>query len=145
MSRKEQQQFEAWVASMDDVLEEFKELLPPVVAAKLDSTPQSLTALEAWVLQNYANIPAVKAEPNTTKIDGAVRYLGEVFRSHLGGHWEIRFTNPKDINNAIPIIVGYPGQQTPIAPHRLLTACTDRRTGEYFLTVFRNQAELAKR
>jgi hypothetical protein len=139
----ERESFEAWVDLMDDVLQDFKELLPGEVAAKLDDSPESLGALEAWILKNYADYHAVKAEKNTTLIDGAARYLGEVLRRNLGGIWDIRFGKPKDVNNGIPLIVGYRGQQTPLAPHRLITACADRRTGDYFVTIFRNQAELA--
>jgi hypothetical protein len=139
----EQERFEAWVDVMDDVLEQFKGLLPRGVAAKLDGSPDSLQALEDWILQTYADFDAIDAEQNTTLIDGAARYLGEVFRTHLGGIWDIQLGNPKDVNNGIPLIVGYCGQQTPLAPNDLVTACTDRRTGDYFLTIFRNQAELA--
>ena len=138
----EKERFEVWVSVMDDALNEFKELLPGELAVKLDGSPESLQALEAWILQNYADYHAVKAERNTTLIDGVARYLGEVLRKRVGGIWDIRFGKPKDINNGIPLIVGYRGQQTPLAPHRLITACADRRTGDYFLTLLRNQAEL---
>ena len=103
----EKERFEAWVTAMDDVLEQFKELLPSKVVAKLDASPESLNDLEAWILQSYPDSQAVKAEKNTTLIDGAARYLGEVLRSNLGGIWDIRWGKPTDVNNGIPLIVGY--------------------------------------
>lgn len=138
-----QLEFEMWVTEMPDALEAFARALPADVAAGLDGSRSSLTIIEAWLLASYPNVPAFM-EANIVLFDGAARYVGEVFRAVLGGHWDISFASEKDINYGVPVLVGYPGQETPLSPHRLTSAATDRRTGVFLTTVLRAQEKLSR-
>jgi hypothetical protein len=47
--------FEYWLFEMDDALERFLQGIGEPVRSQLDFSPASLDALEAWVLERYAN------------------------------------------------------------------------------------------
>lgn len=139
-----QEDFEMWVTDMPDMLEEFRQLVAPQALAKLDGTPESLRHLEGWLLERYATVEDVMQDPVVERLDGAARYVGEVFRTNLGGTWQISFESEKDINYGMPVIDGFPGQETPLSPHRLVTTSVDRRTGKFLSTVFANQKALGR-
>lgn len=139
---EEEEQFHAWVDEMSDALDEFIGRLPQDVATRLDRSVQSLDILEAWILEQYPDFESIQADADASRTDGAARYVGEVYREKLGAHWDISFENPKDVNHGLPVIVGFPGQQTPLAPHSLVAVSTDRRTGDYLSTILKNQLAL---
>jgi hypothetical protein len=138
----EPEQFEMWVDEMSDALESFLERLPPDVAKRLDYSVKSLDVLEAWILSEYPDFDTFGEQPDDIRTDGAARYVGEVYRKALDAHWDISFDKPNDANYGLPVIVGFKGQQTALAPHSLAAVSTDRRTGDYLSTVLRNQLSL---
>lgn len=133
-----------WVDEMSDALERFLEHLPSDVAKLLDYSVKSLDVLEAWILSEYPDFDSFGKEPDDSRVDGAARYVGEVYRKALDAHWDISFKNPNDANYGLPVIVGFQGQATALAPHSLAAVSTDRRTGKYLSTVLRNQLSLKK-
>jgi hypothetical protein len=139
MSSEQELEFDAWLTDMDDALERFMELAPESLIEQLDYSPDSLNAIEHWLLQSYASLDAFDAEPSTQLIDGAVRYVGETFVRNLGAHWSVSLENPNDVFYGLPIVIGHPGQTTPLCPHRLTGVATDRRLGNFLRTVFDNQ------
>lgn len=143
MSEREdpQEQFQHWLAHMSDALETFMDLLPPAVQARLDYQPESLAILERFLLDRYENVDAVSKSSETTYLDGAARYVGEVFRKGIGGRWQIRFDDPKYVYFGLPELTFLERRDTPVCPLTLVTASLDRRTGEYLAMVFRNSAK----
>jgi hypothetical protein len=127
--------FNYWVADMDDALARFFDTLPASLRSKLNYSPESLEALERWILARYPSIEAARAAEESRIIDGLARYVGETFRKNAGGHWDINLDNPKAAFFSVPILTGF---RTPICPLALVTASTDRRTGRFIRTVLDN-------
>jgi hypothetical protein len=130
--------FNYWVADMDDALARFSATLPPAVRDKLDYSPASLDVLEKWLLENYDTPQQLIAPGQTVNLDGAARYIGETYRKTLGGYWDIELKNPKDVYFGVPIITGFEAKPTPAAPLYMATAAMDRRTGNYIRTALEN-------
>jgi len=132
--------FEHWLAHMDDALAEFFTRVPPALRAALDFAPASLDRLEAFLLERYPSVEAIKADPEPY-LDGAARYVGEVFRRHIGGRWRMRMDDPKYVYAGLPELTFSPTQDTPVCPITLVSASLDRRTGAFISSVFDNSAK----
>jgi hypothetical protein len=130
--------FEEWLADMQTGLDRFTDALPEEVADALDESPESLDVLEAWLLERYPSTEAVLEESEKEILDGAARYVGETFLGQLGGKWSISADDPKDVNYQLPILTGFRGQFSTLAPVTMVTAAADRRTGTYLSTILRN-------
>lgn len=136
----EQDQFQNWLAHMDDALAEFSGRLPAALKEGLDYTPASLDRLEAFLLERYPSVQAIKAEPEPY-LDGASRYVGEVFRRNIGGRWRIRTDDPKYVYAGLPELTFLKERDTPACPIKLVPTALARRTGTFLSTVFENQAQ----
>lgn len=128
--------FECWVMQMDEAIDEFaNDTLPADLANGLDYSLESLDSLEMWLLDVYPDIPSVLQDSEKTVVDGASRYVGEVFRKQLGGIWSIDLVNPKNVYFNIPV-VEMKGLWRE-CPASLVTAAVDRRTGCYISSTLR--------
>jgi hypothetical protein len=87
--------FEMCIVHMDDALAEFCEWLPQAVRERSTISPQSLDALEAWLLKQYPRPEALMARSESRVLDGGARYIGEAFRMTVGGRWTIDLENRK--------------------------------------------------
>ena len=135
----EQDQFENWLAHMDDALAEFLARLPPELRSTLDYAPASLERLEAFLLQRYPNLQSIKTDPEPY-LDGAARYVGEVFRRNIGGRWRLRDDDPKYIYAGLPELTFLAERDTPVCPITLVSASLDRRTGKFISGVYDSSA-----
>ena len=124
--------FNYWVADMDDALDRFMDLLPSTLQSQLDYTAGSLNVLEAWLLSRYPSTQAMLAASESKVVDGIARYVGETFRKNAGGQWNIELDNPKALYFATPILSGY---RIPLSPLALSTTAADRRTGNFLESV----------
>jgi hypothetical protein len=132
VSRQQQEDdFQVWLIDMDDALERFLESLPPGLAAKLDFSPASLSALEAFILDKYPSSDAMLKPAESRVVDGLARYIGETFRQELGGRWEIRLDDPEYVFYGMPQLTGFSAKPTPFAPYALATTSAHRRSGEF--------------
>lgn len=127
--------FEHWLASMDDCLEQFIAQFPPRDQHRLDYSPSSLDIVEAWILRVYADTDAMLARSEAQAVNRAACYVGETFRKVLGGKWDIRFDDPNFVYHAMPIITR---ANDPECPLTLVAAAADRRTGNYLRMVLEN-------
>jgi hypothetical protein len=129
---EERERFEAWRDTMDVSLDSFRAGLPAEVAERLDGSEASLEALEAWLLDEYADTSDMRPREERFKVDGAARYFGEILRRELGGRWDIELEQRRSMFPGVPIIreVGPPGGP-PVAPLFAVSAATDRRTGTF--------------
>ena len=135
-----QEQFQYWLAYMDDFIGQFIATLPAEVAKEMDLSPASLLVLEAWLLSRYENIESLKKETEKSLWNGATCYVGEVFRKNLGGKWFVDWSNPKLAFYGRPQLCGMRGQIVAESPMTLVSASLDRRTGKYIKGVFDNLA-----
>jgi hypothetical protein len=108
--------FEYWLIDMDDAIDRFFACLPKHVRTSLDYSPEYLRVLEAWLLENYPTVAAIKNESQMHALDGAARYIGELFRHHLGGKWFIDYSDSTNIFYGRPQIQGMSGQKTQFCP-----------------------------
>lgn len=128
---KRREDFQYWLADMDDAIERFMDGLPAEVRERLDFSPDSLDVLEAWILQRYASTQEMLASSESRVVDGLARYIGETFRKAIGGHWEIRLDDPKYVFYGMPQLTDFWDKPTPVGPLSLATASADRRTGRF--------------
>jgi hypothetical protein len=135
---KRKEDFEYWLFEMDDALQRFMQGIGEPVRSQFDFSPASLDALEAWVLERYASPDDLMKPEAKQVLDGVARYIGETYRKQLGGRWQIRLDDPKYAFFGLPELTGFSEKPTPISPHSLATALTDRRTGTYLRMIFEN-------
>ena len=129
--------FQHWLAEMDDAINRFIDIAPADTKPKLDFSDQSLESLESWLLAKYADPDQAAHSSQAALVDGAARYVGEIFRARTDSHWSISFTDPKAVFYGLPTLQG--GRlKAPLCPLALVTSATDRRTGRHLRTVLRN-------
>ncbi|MGH9429026.1 MAG: hypothetical protein ACRD2L_22305 [Terriglobia bacterium] len=117
-----------WLSVMDFQLHEFIASLPASVAAAMDFGRESLDVLEAWLLDTYPTVDALRATSQKTNWDRVGRYIGETFRRNTNARWDIELEPDYAFFN-VPQL-DFP-ESAPTCPHSLGTAALDRRTGRY--------------
>lgn len=133
VDRKEQ--FQYWLAHMDDALDAFIAGLPEPTRSLMDATPESLDALEALLLSRYVDVASAKRVSEATFIDGAARYVGEVLRKASGGNWAIELKDTRFVFFGLPILKGGTIGRMPECPLTMVTASLDRRIGTYLSSI----------
>ena len=142
---KRRENFEEWLFEMDDALDRFVDGIAEPTRSQLDFSPASLDVLEAWVLERYRSPEELMKAEAKNVLDGVARYIGEAYRKQIGGRWQIRLDDPRYAFFGLPELTGFSERPTPICPHSLATAMTDRRNGTYLRTVLENaRKRLAK-
>ncbi|PMS22547.1 hypothetical protein C0Z18_04260 [Trinickia dabaoshanensis] len=135
--RIDEDRFQNWLMEMGGAIEALRESLPADVAIRLDFTGDSLSAIERFALARYPSIENIKRRREARLVDGMARYVGEVFRKHLGGRWIVH-SDACNAFHGLPQLVDMTGQCSPLCPLTLVTASVDRRTGDFIRTVFDN-------
>lgn len=130
--------FEYWLCNMDDFLEELFSQAPDEYRPKLDFTPASLDVVEKWILELFKSSDHAIEPAEKKKVNGLACYVGETFRRGLGGKWTIGLDDPKFVYHALPILTGSKAFAAPACPLTLITACANRRRGNYLSTIFEN-------
>lgn len=139
-----EEQFQYWLVDMDDAIERFISLFPQSEQVKLDFTRESLAIVEEWILARYSDMSEVLRKSEAATVDGAARYVGEVFRKILGGKWFIDFSDPKNVYCGLPQIGGMRGQRVQFCPLTFVTTSVDRRTGNFMLKILDNKISKLK-
>lgn len=129
-------QFQLWLAEMDDALDRFLRRLPMGVAMRLDYTQASLLVLEKWLLDRFPDFETTRPLESSLDLDGAARYFGETLRREFGGKWFVNLNEEKLIFFGVPQLRGMRGQATQICPLATITASTERRTGKFLFDRF---------
>ena len=137
--------FQYWLIDMDNAIDRFLELLPKHIKGQLDYSLESLSVLEAWLIDCYPSVDKIKPKSEMYVLDGASRYVGELFRRYLGGKWFIDYSDQKNAFYGLPQLHGMTGQTTQFCPMSLVTASLDRRTGRYIFTILENKLKKAQR
>lgn len=119
--------FEEWLMLLPDELEKVEKALHHL---DLDDSPESLLRLEGWILDNYPSMDAILDDREKMTLDALLRYVGEVFRVHLQGKWDIVRNDPQYVCDHLPII-RFSGNIPNTSPLLLVTASFDRHTGEF--------------
>ncbi|KFZ40562.1 MULTISPECIES: hypothetical protein [Thermoactinomyces] len=119
--------FEEWLMIHPDELEKLQKKLGHL---DLDYTPESLLRVEAWVLENYSSPDEILKDEEKMTLDGLLRYVGEVFKIHLQGRWNIHQEDPEHLFYNLPVI-SFPGNIPDTSPLSLITASLDRKSGNF--------------
>ena len=127
--------FQCWLASMSEHLEEFAERFADVDRDRLDFSPSSLDVAEAWILRHYPSTKSMLDSREGQRVNGAACYVGETYRRVAGGTWTIDLDDPDSVFHALPILEN---NGNIICPLSLVTATADRRTGNFLRTVLEN-------
>jgi hypothetical protein len=131
--------FEGWLIFIDITIKQFLDELPEEVAQRLDFTPGSLDALEAWLLSKYESPAAILQPSENWFLDRSAKYVGETIRRSAGGEWDINLDNPSVVFYGVPVI-RREGSSYTDCPASLVTASLDRRQGTYIRKIVENMA-----
>jgi hypothetical protein len=98
-----------------------------------DFSAESLDLLQAVVLGRLATPEDVDRAENRDLVDGAVWYLGEVFRRAAGGHWRYYEGEPDPVNMYAgrPFVKRLTPTESSIVPHLALQATVQVGTPGY--------------
>jgi hypothetical protein len=132
--------FECWLANMDDVIESFLASQPEELRLQMDFGPHSLDVVESMILKTYSDTDSMLDASQSQLVNALSCYIGETFRKLLGGKWDIRLDDPKFAFAGLPILVGGANQSAPRCPLTLATSTADRRKGTYLRTILENAA-----
>lgn len=80
----------------------------------LDYSAKSLDDVEEWLM-----IRSVEQNGDLA-IERAARYVGEVFRRHLGGHWQLCKRSPRHLYYLQAVIDGFSDRDYDISPKALV-------------------------
>ncbi|MCU1444323.1 MAG: hypothetical protein JWQ59_2473 [Cryobacterium sp.] len=129
------EEFQYWVARSQDLREELEQTM----GTKLGIDPASLDAVEAFLLKRFPDIASALRLDTRGVIDAASRQVGLVFLLNVdSAEWAINLEDKKRVFYQLPLIrFGNGDEACPIA---LVTACLDRRTGDYLRTVVEHYA-----
>ncbi|MCP5064733.1 MAG: hypothetical protein GY936_20040 [Ignavibacteriae bacterium] len=75
--------FENWKALIPETLDDWKNKLPQELKNKLDKSPESLIALEAFMLDTFSTPEETFDVTNSEILDVIATYIGEVFIENL--------------------------------------------------------------
>jgi hypothetical protein len=128
------QQFEEWLVGMDDKLDLLRDEVPKEVADKMDYSPESLSALERWLLSAYGSVDKV-VQSDKYLLDRLSCYVGETFRKNTGGIWTIDYSDQDSVYYGLPVLQRE--GKAPRCPLSVLTASLDRHTGSYMEGIIR--------
>jgi len=125
--------FEYWIFQMDDKLESFISSLYGEIKTHLDYSTASLKKVEEWLINTYKTPQAIDAMHRAITVDGFSRYIGEVFRKKLGGHWDMSFQNEEDVD-AGPFLTGFKSNEARIYPYLLMKKALEQKSGNFLET-----------
>jgi hypothetical protein len=126
-SKERQEIFMEWTTFTIDRVNEWKKNIPTELANKLDWSPESLTFIEKYALENYT-IKDQKDKSKRAVLDAIVSYIGEVFRINIPETiWKIELDNQTNIYYNLPYLVFKLG--VPTCPHILLQDVLTDKTG----------------
>ena len=129
--------FQYWLMEMGDRLDEFIEEMPAQLM--LDYSPESLLRLEEWILKTYPTVGDILKETEKRKLDSLARYVGQVYRKNLNGKWKLFLDDSNNVYYELPVILI--SGLDPICPLTEVTACVDRRKGDYIYGLFQKKAK----
>lgn len=130
------EEFQYWLARNEDLRDELEQMM----GTALGVDPASLDAVEAFLLKRFPNPAAGLRLDARGIVDAASRQVGLIFLLNVdGAEWAINLDDGKRVFYQLPLIRFGNGDEA--CPLALVTACLDRRTGDYLRTVVENYVE----
>lgn len=132
-TEEELQKFENFLSEMEDVLKAFVATASQD-GLNLDYSLDSLADLERLITAN--------SERSDHTLDNRVaRYLGEVFRKHVGGKWELCLKNPRYMYFKLPVVSGYSKHPIEFCPIEIVANFKFRPQAGMFMTAIEAHLE----
>jgi hypothetical protein len=119
-------QFECWLMEMDNAIDKFIDSAPSEFQEKLDDSDESLGVVERWLLSRYSSPKDTRPQSEAVFVDGAARYVGEIFRVRTKSKWLIELDDKKQVFYGIPKLQDG-SLKVPFCPLTTVTASTDRQ------------------
>lgn len=143
-------EFESWLAQSGYRLEKLTTILPPEVMQRLDYSQESLIILGESIIKLYPSWSDYKSDLDNAVDQWAGTYAGEVFRSLLGGQWNITLDDESYAYFGIPGIYGHsaPGRSQPEYPSTWITTAIGRHNAWFIYDIveaFRTGGPIFKR
>ncbi len=110
------EEFEVYLFEMDDVLETFIGEFGNTYT--LDYSEGSLGDLERLHNERGSQGPETAREQLKNR---SARYLGEVFRKNVGGHWRLCTGDPKQLFFNLPVVAGYASMDLEFCPIEVIS------------------------
>lgn len=130
------EEFQTWLAVDLDVRDEFYAFM----GRELDVDLESLTVLEAFLLDRYPTPDAISTLDQRAIADAAARHVGRVLVLNVDDAvWEIDLDHPDNVYYRLPIVALLGGEQE--CPLTMVFACLDRRTRTYLRELVQNYQE----
>ena len=121
-------EFESWLECLDDHINEFYNI-EPILEGNLDFSPSSLSIIESRLLERFDSIQDTLKSDNKQFLNTCMVYVGETFRTNVGGTWRIELEDVNDAYYLLPVLnIPEVGIECPVT---LVTAAIDRRNGKY--------------
>jgi len=132
--------FEYWIFQMDDKLVSFISSLYGDIKTHLDYSIESLKNVEEWLINTYKTPEAIDAMHRAITVDGFCRYIGEVFRKKIGGHWDMLFQN-ESVIEAGPFLTGFQTNERRIHPYELMKKALQEKSGNFLKSQLQSISE----
>lgn len=125
---KTSEDYNWWLTSISDKINELKPRLPKALAQKLDSTLQSLDPLETYLMDKYT--PELMTDHrNHDLLDQLASYVGNIAEREMpGSYWTINLEDKKDVDYGFPILK-FKDNRPSFNPFTYITTALDRKKG----------------
>ena len=129
--------FQEWLILIDFKMNYFTKEFAEEQKLTLDYSSRSLDELECWILTNFDDHKKLIADSKL--LDYMTIYVGETFRSYIGGKWFIDLKNKRNAYYSMPVLTdpSYRGEVYK-APMTFVTACISRKKGNYISWILNN-------
>jgi hypothetical protein len=126
--------FDLWLITLDDKLDQLFSTLPEDVSGRLDYSPESLTVLEKWLIDTYITSNDLLNQDKYL-LDKLSCYVGETIRKNTTRIWTIDLENRNRAYFGLPVLLR-PGDP-PECPMSMVTASISRKKGNYMEKLLR--------
>ena len=132
-----QEQYQRWLDSRGEALEQLARELDESTREALDFTPQSLHAAGAYLVEHFPSLAELHRVENRSRHLGFSTYAFEVFRRHLHLQPRLPQDDPRYEYFGVPVLHRPGGPD--ISPFHLVTFTVHRHDAGLLAKVFENQ------
>ena len=129
--------FQDWLSLIDIKMDLFTGVFARENNLTLNCSIESLDEIENWILSKFKDYYELMENDNL--LDLLEIYIGETFRKHIGGKWDIILEDKKNAYYHMAVLTSsnYIGEVC-LAPLTFATACISRNKGNYISTILKN-------
>lgn len=134
---KKKEDFEWWITSLPDRIEELKESLPESISCKLDYSIESLNVIEDYVIDNYT-AEYLESDKGKDTLNLLASYIGTTLKKLLPDtSWYIELEDEDDIYYCLPTLSSL--NSASISPYMLPITISLRKKGDFLFKIVKNR------